>query len=359
MINTTGAKVMDFYLEEIVLQIAHLNISLLRPLIVLILTPMFKLDPFHFVVTTFSMNIGFCILVAILYPQTNNIFLILNKFLLIFILVGISIVLCFRVRQTDRFLRFNFLYAKIVEEKTKASNLQKEFILKENTSLKKLLEETNLKNSFLKKNSSKEPLLDFDTPISKVILDLKNIQQTTSLSFSLKQNLDEIIQLLSKKSYNLFAPDIHEQLKQKREIDLDGDTKSWATTVLANKAYTRDHNRRVSNNIYSSTSGTGSTAMTGAISRTGSRTTSTSTTTTSTFINTGSLGTGTPLTSPTNSNTTHVVVPAIVPNESTSTSTMQYTNSRLHPDVLAPSEETLLAVSGMMRKDGWNVDIHL
>ncbi|GLE07730.1 hypothetical protein PINS_up018361 [Pythium insidiosum] len=230
-----GRDVLVRYMENVILPIAHLNINLLRPLIVLVIAPMFKLDPSHYIITAFSVNFGFCLLVSALYPETSAVFYILNKFLLIFCLVGISVITVFRVRQTDRFLRLNFLHAKTVEDRARASQLQREIIINENKSLKKMLEE---------RSQSAAGPLDFDSPMAKVLLDLKNLQRSASLSPELRENLDGIVTLLSKKGQNLFAPDIHEQLKQKKEGDLDGDTKTWASTVLANKSYTR--NRRAS-----------------------------------------------------------------------------------------------------------------
>lgn len=284
--------------KTVILPIAHLNINLLRPLIVLVVAPMFKLDTYHYILTAFNVNWSFCILVSALYPQTTYVFFIVNKFLLVFCLVGVSMVMIFRVRQTDRFLRLNFLHAKTVEERARASYLQKEIIINENKSLKKMLDDRT--------RSTSGPL-DFDSPMSKVIMDLKNLQRTASLSPEMRENLDGIVLLLSKKGQNLFAPDIHEQLRQKREGDLDGDTKSWAATVLANKSYTR--NRRASA-VFTNSPGNPD----------------------------GSCGGGSHATS-------------------VGSSGERYVEVRLHPEVLAPSDEMLNAVGEMMERDGWSVDV--
>lgn len=285
----TGRSLIMRYLEEVILPIAQLNMSLLRPLIVLVVTPMFKLSPFYYIVVTFNVNVGYSIMVSIMYPQTRSVFYIMNKFFLIFCLVGVSVVTVFRVCQTDRFLRLNFLHAKTVEDRARTSQLQKEMIINENKSLKKMLEERN--------RSAAGPL-DFDSPMTKVLTDLKSLQRSTSLSPDMRENLDGIVMLLSKKDQNLFAPDIHEQLKQKREGDLDGDTKSWAATVLANKSYTR--NRRCSASFSPSKGDAAAAAA------------------------------------------------AAVPEE--------YVEARLHPDVSLPTEEDLTKVAAMMERDGWSVD---
>ncbi|DBA01433.1 TPA: hypothetical protein N0F65_007330 [Lagenidium giganteum] len=295
--NGTTGNLLQTYLEEKVIPISHLNMNLLRPLIVLVVAPMFKLDTFHYIFTAFTVNLGFWMLVSFMYPQSSWLPCILNKFLLIICLVGVTLVLVFRVRQTDRFLRLNFLHAKTVEERARASHMQKEIIINENKSLKRMLEERT--------RSAAEPL-DFDSPMAKVILDLKNLQRTASLTPELRENLDGIVLLLSKKGQNLFAPDIHEQLKQKREGDLDGDTKSWAATVLANKSYTRN-NRRASAAYAPGTQLTEGGASHGGTNGGGDR----------------------------------------------------YNEARLHPEVHAPSDELLNSIGEMMERDGWNVDTHL
>jgi cAMP-specific phosphodiesterase 4 len=289
----TGRALLVQYLETVILPIAHLNMSLLRPLIVLVIAPMFKLDPFHYIVAAFYVNIGYTLLVSLMYPPTRSVFYILNKFFLVFCLGGVTVVTVFRVRQTDRFLRLNFLHAKMVEDHARASQMQREMIINENKSLKKILEERN--------HSATGGPLDFDSPMTKVLTDLKSLQRSASLSPELRENLDGIVTLLSKKGHNLFAPDIHEQLKQKKEGDLDGDTKSWAATVLANKSYTR--NRRASASYISQNKG----GVQGA------------------------------------------------PQLSSSVP-QRFVEARLHPDVLLPTEDSLNAVATMMDRDGWSVD---
>ncbi|RLN94886.1 hypothetical protein BBJ28_00002438 [Nothophytophthora sp. Chile5] len=298
------------------LPISQLNANLLRPTILLVVAPLLKLDTFHYVVMAFSVNLEFCVLVALQYPASQSISFIFNKFQLVFTLVAISAVLIVRVRQTDRFLRLNFLHAKIVEERARASHLQKEIIINENKSLKKMLEDRVGGRA-----GDGGPPLDFDSPMAKVLLDLKTLQRAAELSPELRENLDGIVTLLSRKGQNLFAPDIHEQLRLKREGDLDGDIKSWATTVLANKSYTR--NRRASA-VYAaspdSSAGNG-----------GNRSTDSNHTASSSAISasssTGSIGS-------------------------------RNVETRLHPEVTAPSDDTLNAVGEMMERDGWSVDTY-
>lgn len=300
------------------LPIANLNINLLRPLLVLVIAPVFKLDAFHYILTAFIINLKFILLVSVLYPNTRSLFFIANKFVLIMSLACVSIVLTFRVRQTDRFLRLNFLHARTVEERARASHLQKEIIINENKSLKQMLEEC------ARSGGAGQPL-DFDSPLAKVILDLKNLQRAAELSPELRGNLDGIVLLLSKKAQNLFAPDIHEQLKQRRDGDLDGDIKSWATTALANKSYTR--NRRASAVFAaggsSSASPDGSVRDASAKPNNGNGSVK--------YSNGGSINSG-------------------------SGSDRRSVETVLHPDVCAPSDELLNDVAELIEKGGWIVD---
>ncbi|KAL3665653.1 hypothetical protein V7S43_009088 [Phytophthora oleae] len=319
-LESSGRDLVLTYMNRVAIPMAHLNMNLLRPLLVLLVAPLFKLDAFHYLFLAFNVNLEFCILVAMQYPASSSTIFVVNKFLLIFTLVCVSAVLVVRVRQTDRFLRLNFLHAKIVEERARASHLQKEIILNENKSLKKMLEER------VGGHGDGGPL-DFDSPMAKVLLDLKALQRATELSPELRENLDGIVTLLMRKGQNLFAPDIHEQLKMKRDGDMDGDIKSWATTVLANKSYTR--NRRASavfqNNADNPATGNSATIASTAKDSERSMTAASA----NSSMSIGSVG---------NSSPTRAV------------------ETRLHPEVTAPTDEVLNAVGELMERDGWSVD---
>nr|CAI9859012.1 Phytopthora agathidicda GPCR-PDE 1 [Phytophthora agathidicida] len=316
-LEASGRDLVLKYINRVTIPIAHLNINLLRPLLVLLVSPLFKLDAFHYLLLAFTVNLEYCILVSIQYPASSLTIFVVNKFLLVFVLVCVSAVLVVRVRQTDRFLRVNFLHAKIVEERARASHLQKEIILNENKSLKKMLEER------VGGHGDGCPPLDFDSPMAKVLLDLKALQRATELSPELRENLDGIVTLLMRKGQNLFAPDIHEQLKMKRDGDLDGDIKSWATTVLANKSYTR--NRRASAVFQNSAENSASGSTGGAKDSERSMTA-------------GSANSSVSMGSPGNSNANRSI------------------ETRLHPEVSAPTDEVLNAVGELMERDGWSVD---
>ncbi|KAF4130919.1 3'5'-cyclic nucleotide phosphodiesterase [Phytophthora infestans] len=313
-LESSGRDLVLAYINRVAIPMAHLNMNLLRPLVVLLVSPLFKLDAFHYLLLAFGINLEFCIVVSLQYPPSSSTIFVVNKFLLIFILVCVSAVLVVRVRQIDRFLRLNFLHAKIVEERARASHLQKEIILNENKSLKKMLEER------VGGHGDGSPPLDFDSPMAKVLLDLKALQRATELSPELRENLDGIVTLLMRKGQNLFAPDIHEQLKMKRDGDLDGDIKSWATTVLANKSYTR--NRRASAVFQNSVENPTNTSI-----KESERSMTASSSNTSVSI------------SPTNNSSTN-----------------RAGETRLHPEVTAPTDEVLNAVGELMERDGWSVD---
>ncbi|OQR98034.1 calcium/calmodulin-dependent 3',5'-cyclic nucleotide phosphodiesterase [Achlya hypogyna] len=228
---------LDSYVTDVILPIAQLNANLVRPLIILLIAPLFKLDTYYFIATALTTNLCYFIFLSLTFPVTSDQYLIRNKFYLVFVLAGLSAIMALRVRQTDRFMRLNFLHIRSVEEKVRIAQEQKEQIQNENRSLKRMLEA---------QSGHGNDALDLDSPMAKVITDLTKIQQSPNLDTGLQQHLNEIVTLLTKQGHNLFAPDIHEQLKMKREVDLDADTKGWATTVLASKAYQRNNNRRSS-----------------------------------------------------------------------------------------------------------------
>ncbi|KAG7382563.1 cAMP-specific 3',5'-cyclic phosphodiesterase 4D [Phytophthora pseudosyringae] len=319
-LESSGRDLVLEYINRVAIPMAHLNMNLLRPLLVLLVAPLFKLDAFHYLLLAFSVNLEFCILVAIQYPASSSTIFVVNKFLLVFILVCVSAVLVVRVRQTDRFMRLNFLHAKIVEERARASHLQKEIILNENKSLKKMLEER------VGGHGDGSPPLDFDSPMAKVLLDLKALQRAAELSPELRENLDGIVTLLMRKGQNLFAPDIHEQLKMKRDGDLDGDIKSWATTVLANKSYTR--NRRASAVFQNSAEISAG----------------------------GNIGSSTGAAKDSERSMTAGSGNSSVSMGSVGNSANRAVETRLHPEVTAPSDEVLNAVGELMERDGWSVD---
>ncbi|RLN57756.1 hypothetical protein BBJ29_005514 [Phytophthora kernoviae] len=320
-LEAVGRNLIIDYINRVAIPMVHLNMNLLRPLLLLLVVPLFKLDAFHYLLVAFSVNLEFYILVALRFPASRSTNFIITKFLLVFTLICISAVMVVRVRQTDRFLRLNFLHAKIVEERARASHLQKEIILNENKSLKRMLEERG-------GQTGEGAPLDFDSPMAKVLLDLKALQRATELSPELRENLDGIVTLLMRKGQNLFAPDIHEQLKMKRDIDLDGDIKSWATTVLANKSYTR--NRRASavfQNNAENSAGSGVNGGGGNSVKDSERSMNAASGTSS--MSMGSVGSNSPTRS---------------------------VETRLHPEVTAPSDEMLNTVGEMMERDGWSLD---
>ncbi|KAG9404822.1 cAMP-specific 3',5'-cyclic phosphodiesterase 4D [Aphanomyces cochlioides] len=236
--NGTLADILHFFILDVVLPFSQLNTNLVRPIVVLIIAPMFHLNAAHYIVVAFNVNLFYCLVLSLTYPITSSSFLTRCKFYLVFVLVTLTVIMVFRARQTDRFMRLNFLNVRNVEEKVRITQEQKEKIQNENRSLKRMLQAHEANTS---------DTLDLDSPMAKVITDLTKIQQNSALDRSLKANLNEIVTLLTKQGHNLFAPDIHEQLTSKTgEVEIDADTKGWATTVLASKSYQRNNNRRSS-----------------------------------------------------------------------------------------------------------------
>lgn len=261
--------------------------SLLRPLVLLAIAPLLKLSPYHYMITSMTVNIGFIYTSVLMFPESHSVQTEAEKFLSLLTLSSVTVILNFRMRQTDRFLRLNFLHAKLVEEKARATLLQKQIIISENKSLKQIVGQ---------KNESTTKTMDLDSPMTKVIADLKNLHQHASLSPELKENLDGIIHVLTEKGQDLFSPDIYEQLQHARGSDMDRDTKSWATTVLSNISYTRTRPSAAS-------------------------------------------------------------YPALPSKNSLYRGPDQYNESRLHPDVSILEEDLMVTVAALIDRDGWNADL--
>ncbi|RHY33940.1 hypothetical protein DYB32_001279 [Aphanomyces invadans] len=258
----TLAEILTYFILDVMLPFSQLNSNLVRPIVVLIAAPMFHLNAAHYIVVAFNVNLFYCIVLSMTYPVSSSSFLMRCKFYLVFVLATLTVIMVYRARQSDRFMRLNYLNVRSVKEEVRITQAQKEQIQNENRSLKRMLQAHN---------AGTNDMLDLDSPMAKVITDLTKIQQNTALDKSLQANLSEIVTLLTKQGHNLFAPDIHEQLKYTRsrvlmlseascrgksgDVDIDDDTKGWATTVLASKSYQRNNNRRSSTQVDEETEG--------------------------------------------------------------------------------------------------------
>ncbi|KAF0713022.1 Aste57867_4557 [Aphanomyces stellatus] len=236
--NGTLNDTLTYFFLDVMLPFSTLNAGLIRPIVVLTAAPIFHLNVGHYIVVAFNVNLFYCIIVSVTFPVSSSGFLMRCKFYLVFVLAMLTAIMGYRVRQSDRFMRLNFLSVRSVEEKVRIAQEQKEKFQNENRSLKRMLQAHNVDTP---------DMLDLDSPMAKVITDLTKIQKNATLDKSLQENLSEIVTLLTKQGHNLFAPDIHEQLTSKsNEVEIDADTKGWATTVLASKSYQRNNNRRSS-----------------------------------------------------------------------------------------------------------------
>ncbi|KAF0695743.1 Aste57867_13479 [Aphanomyces stellatus] len=236
--NGTLNDTLAYFFLDVMLPFSTLNANLVRPIVVLTAAPMFHLNAAHYIIVAFNVNLFYCLVLAVTFPISSSAFLMRCKFYLVFVLAILTVIMVYRVRQSDRFMRLNFLSVRSVEEKVRIAQEQKEKFQNENRSLKRMLQAHNVDTP---------DMLDLDSPMAKVITDLTKIQQNATLDKSLQENLSEIVTLLTKQGHNLFAPDIHEQLTSKsNEVEIDADTKGWATTVLASKSYQRNNNRRSS-----------------------------------------------------------------------------------------------------------------
>ena len=77
--------------------------------------------------------------------------------------------------------------------------------------------------------------IDLESPVHKIISDLKSLQDEMKLNDSHGFKLSSIISALSKLDANLFTPDINAQMGSSNGVDVD--TKNWAISVLGKKEY--------------------------------------------------------------------------------------------------------------------------
>lgn len=95
--------------------------------------------------------------------------------------------------------------------------------------------------------------IDLDSPIAKILNDLKILQSESSIDMANKLKISNILAALSNLDANLFTPDIGTQMNSKSGVD--DDTKSWAMSVLTNNGYSRGKRQTAANlNNHSTTS---------------------------------------------------------------------------------------------------------
>lgn len=227
--SVTGNQQQIFfhYFSAILLPAATMNINLLRLIMVFVVVPLFKIDTPHYAFVVAIASISYCALTAVYFPTTDSAEFLMNKTLVFCFPIILSVVMLLRNRDFERIMRMGFLHVYAVEQEAKTANRQKELIADENEQLKKELEQ---------QRSMNETTFDLDTPIAKILTDLKTIQ--ADVGFETSTKLAEISITLSRLDHNLFTPDINAQMKDSSGVD--SDTKNWAMSVLGNNNYTRN-----------------------------------------------------------------------------------------------------------------------
>lgn len=228
-------EVFFYYLGNILLPAATMNINLLRLIMVFVITPMLNLDTIHYSLVVTVVSISYCILTLIIYPTTDSPQFITNRTLVLFFPVIFSIVMLLRTYDFDRIMRLDFLHVWSVERAAIIANRQKEMIADENKQLKAEL---------ATQRNNNETLIDLDSPVAKILSDLKTLQIDSDLSTGSQNKIAEILFALSRLDANLFTPDINAQMNSNAEFD--SDTKSWAMSVLGHNKYSRRPRRSAS-----------------------------------------------------------------------------------------------------------------
>jgi len=227
----TSKEILFSFMKKILLPAATMNINLLRLVLVYVFVPLLRIDTLHCASVSLFTTISYNVLTMILYPSTNNLNFVLNKILVFCFPILFSIVMLLQNRDVERVVRQEFLHMWSIEREAEMANKQKDLFAEENLNLKKELAKQN------------ESLIDLDSPIHKIIADLKQFQDDLQFTDVHRFRMTNILTALSKLDTNLFTPDINAQMRSQSGVD--NDTKNWAMSVLGRKEYKQ---ARFSNN---------------------------------------------------------------------------------------------------------------
>lgn len=79
----------------------------------------------------------------------------------------------------------------------------------------------------VKEMTHKENSLDLDSPITKVIKVIRDIQSKCTLNYDMQNSLDKVIDLLSKNQ--LFLPNL-------TNVNIDSDVSKWLNSLITNQS---------------------------------------------------------------------------------------------------------------------------
>lgn len=243
-VSGTDQNILLHYLGEILLPAATMNINLLRLMMVFVIIPLFRIDTIHFGFVSSLVSTSYVILTLVFYPSTSSFQFQANKFLILLFPMIFSFVMLVRTRNFERILRLDFLHVWSVERAAELATKQKEAYAEENRRLVAQIE----------KHTSNESTLDMDSPVAKILTDLKLLQTDAGMTDDNSRRVDAILESLARLDTNLFTPDIDAQMNNNTSFDLD--TKAWAKSVFGDSSYSRTHQQRQKSEFYGVKGGT-------------------------------------------------------------------------------------------------------
>ncbi|OQR94683.1 cAMP-specific 3',5'-cyclic phosphodiesterase [Achlya hypogyna] len=222
----TGKDILFKFMGDILLPAATMNINLLRMILISVFVPLLRIDTPHAATVSMVSSVSYAVLTLLIYPRTSNQYFITNEILVCCFPLLFSIVLFLQNRDMERMFRQEFLHMHEVEEEAEFAYQQREAIAEENK---------NLKNELKLAKQHDGSTIDLESPVHKIISDLKMLQEDLKLSDGQAARLTNIVTALSKLDVNLFTPDINAQMGSSNGVDVD--TKNWAISVLGKKEY--------------------------------------------------------------------------------------------------------------------------
>ena len=87
----------------------------------------------------------------------------------------------------------------------------------------------------IKEMKKNENALDLDSPITKVIKAIRDIQSKCNLTPDMQKSLDKVIDLLSKNQ--LFLPNL-------TNVNMDSDVSKWLNSMITNQSYQNEEEKK-------------------------------------------------------------------------------------------------------------------
>ncbi|CAK4475432.1 unnamed protein product [Aphanomyces euteiches] len=223
----TGRDILFDYMGRILLPAATVNINLLRMVLVSIFIPLLRIGAVQSAVVSLITTSAYTVVTIYVYPSTSNKYFNTNKVLVFCFPLLFAIIMLLQNRDMERMLRVEFLQMHDKEMEAETAKKQREAIAEENKNLKKELQ---------KQHDYLDTPIDLESPVHKIIADLKALQEESHFTDAQSFRMAAIISALSRLDTNLFTPDILSQMSNTAN-EVDKDTKNWAISVLGKKEY--------------------------------------------------------------------------------------------------------------------------